>query len=252
MKRIPFILILFTLFTLGANPASATEAGKVVLDYNPDKDTITLQAEQASLKDLLGRIALKTGIEVHLDPLAEQSVTMNINDMPLERALKNLLKDSNNIFRYSSKKEPDGSLNLIGVRVLQAGSAPSAAEQIIALKGEAFIRGKKAYMHDQLGSEQRQRANERWQERLSELPENVQKELLDHAEKKLDRGKQRREAKQQKKEAKDAASKERKAQKEARRYEGLTPEEREKAIALKEQQREMVRQRHIDNPPPQQ
>jgi hypothetical protein len=239
---------IFTLFMLLASHlAAASEERPVSLSYDPDQDHLSFQAHDVSLKALLTLIALKTGVDIGLDPLAERSVTMQVESLPLERALKNLLRGSNTAFRYSSNKEADGSLSLLGVQVLAPGSKPSAAERLVELKGEAVLRGRQQYDAAGKNDGKRRRAQERWQERLAELPEAQQNEIVEHARQRVERYKAKREADIKQREEKKARVQQRRADAQERRYEGMSPEEREAAIALKKQRQEIIRQRYLEN-----
>ena len=75
------------------------------ISYNPTNDLMTVQVEQISLKAVLSRIALLSGIEISMDPRVEHEVSAEINSQPLEEGIKQLVRDLNSVFLYSEPGE---------------------------------------------------------------------------------------------------------------------------------------------------
>jgi type II secretory pathway component GspD/PulD (secretin) len=114
------LLLLLTAFT-----ATAAEAPKVRFKGGPA--TLTVQAEQADLRQTLARISGETGIAIWIDPQVQGTVTADIHDQPLEEAFRTLLRPYGNVLIYGA------SDRLKAVRILApGGSATSGGQQLLA------------------------------------------------------------------------------------------------------------------------
>ena len=181
-----FLLPLLTFFALGvttvqadttsndsSNKTTLKTSTAAIVRYDKASDQLSVTADSASLKSVLGAIARQSGIEVLFDDLAEELVSIDIQSETLESGLKHMLKGRNHMMRYS--RDDQQKLLLIGVMVLPVGEQDSGrARRLVAMDHEAMYRAR-----SELSLEQAQQidvASERWQARLSELPpENREK-----------------------------------------------------------------------------
>lgn len=138
MKRTNFwfLPLLFCSALLG--PSHAAYAAGLEVRYDRERDRLSVQAEQVSLTQVLGRIAAQTGVEILMDPSIEKTVSMSLKGQPLEKALKQIARGLSYVMLYDSGKKqnstqtprlttmkllPEGkqdSPNLVPVAVLNA------------------------------------------------------------------------------------------------------------------------------------
>ena len=183
MKQLNFNLFLFRfalLFALGLTAlqveANADEADQVTtaVHYDRQNDHLTVTAKAASLKSVLGRLAQQSGIEVLFDDKADEQVSINIQTDSLEDGLKHILKGSNHMLRYS--RDDKEKLLLVGVVVLPVGEQDSSgAKRLIGIDSEAYHRARAELTHQQV--QKMDKAGERWQARLNEMPDERRKAL---------------------------------------------------------------------------
>jgi hypothetical protein len=109
-----FIVILsaFFRFTLMAEPLQ--DSGVILLEMEAGK--VTLQARGADLEELLHQLSQRAGFELFIYEDIRKKVTIDINDLPLEEALKRLLPNYGFLFRRTS----EGDLALRAVAVVRS------------------------------------------------------------------------------------------------------------------------------------
>lgn len=231
MKRLePTSTLLRLLAFIALSMASVVQADETtpstMVSYDKTTDQLSVTAQAVSLKLVLGKIALKSGIEVLFDDEADEPLTINIQSVPLENGVKQILKGRNHALRYD--RNDKGKLLLIGAMILPAGGQDQErAKPLVAMDDEAYHRAKSQLSLTQV--EKLDAVNERWQARLSELPpERLQKieertaeRLLNEAKQKERRIKRREENKQER----AKLEKERLERREAR-LQHLNPDER--------------------------
>lgn len=238
-----FLIKCMTLALLLSANVWADEASYSVT-YDKQKDTLSFKVENASLKQLLTRIAMQSHIEVLFDDRAEQTITMAMEERPLQDALKNLLKANSHAFRYS--RDNNDKVMLIGVSVLPKGDGPDNALPLLHAAGEAYTNAKNNRVLSIDEDARKTLSNQRWQARLAEMPEAIQEKVVKNANERLDKKEKK---KAQRKERRDAKKKQREERREKRiaerqqRLESLSPEDREVA----EQRREAIKNRVIMN-----
>lgn len=209
------------------NHKATVKTGVFTVNYDKQTDHLSVVAEAASLKSVLGRIAKLSSIEVLFDDKADESVSLDVKSESLEKGLEYILKGRNSAMRYS--KNDKGVLLLIGVTVLPRGEQQrswhaghgGAAKRLVSRHLEAYNRAVSRLSREgQL--QPTDNASERWQARLSEMsPElrkrierNVNKRLLEkveseqkQAEKRKKRKELRAKRKQQQLQAREEAMK---------------------------------------------
>lgn len=129
-----------------------TNASPVKIDYDKTQDMLTVQATNASLKQILGRIAQLTSMEFLMHPDAEQQVSFDIKQQKLQPALKSMLREFSTVLVYDSVAgQPDRKI-LTAMHVLPMGEYDASGLQpVLNLGGEV-------YMHQRRHARQSERA----------------------------------------------------------------------------------------------
>lgn len=172
---------------LAAFAGQTMAAGKPVVQYDRASDRLSVKAENVSLKALLARIGLLSGVGFFMDPKAEQSVSIALKEEHLERGLKKIMTahDLSYAMIYERPQNPDSSTQtplLIAVKVAPGGSRPGAsatAVPIMDVEGEAVIRsfpGRPSKMGETLPTIF-DHAQKRWQARLQRMTEQQRRKL---------------------------------------------------------------------------
>ena len=89
-----FLLQLLAFITISSTTllhAEETSPSKIV-SYDKANDQLNVSAETVSLKRVLGKIAMKSGIEVLFDDKADEPLSINMQSVPLEHGIKQILK----------------------------------------------------------------------------------------------------------------------------------------------------------------
>lgn len=212
-----------------------------VVHYDKANDQLTVVADAASLKWLLGRIAQQSGIEVLFDDLAEETVSIDIQSESLESGLKRMLKGRNHSMRYSRNQQQ--KLLLVGVMVLPVGQQDNGrAKRLLAMDDEAFYRARSQLSVQQV--QQMDMANERWQVRLDELPPGYREQLEQKVTTRLRKQALRDQDNAETRKANKQKSAERKARQlkaQEKMLEGLGPEQRAAYEQRRKESREQVK-----------
>jgi len=183
-------------------------AGSPHVFYDKSSDTISIVANNASYKEIVARIATLSGIEVLMDPKAEHNVTIDVSDMPLETALKQLSRRTSfvlihNIPEMSDSKSQETSVQppmLVRIHVLPEGEfSTNALYPVLAPAGEAFIREKNRYSAPAQQVEIFNHAQKRWEARLKDMPPEKREKLLEIAQKEREQVALRRAKQEQRK-----------------------------------------------------
>jgi len=179
------------------------------VSYDKSSDKISIHANDASYKDTVARIATLTGVEILMDPKAEHNVTIDVSDLPLETALKQLSRRTSFVLVHDSP-EIDGEQSsaestepvLIRMRILPKGEFnASTAYPVLAPMGEAFIREKDRYSAPAQSVEIFNHAQRRWEARLKAMPAEKREKLVEAAQEKRERVAQNRTEREQRKKA---------------------------------------------------
>jgi len=173
-KRVVGGLVLILLI---AGQALADEKPMVI--YDKETDTSSIRADKVSLKGLLARIGLISGVAFYMDPAAEKPVTVLLREQRLERGLKKMFEAQNlssaMIYEQKEGQDPAGEPLLIAVKVVPnaSGSGSNAnLAPVVDLEGEAMIR---SFSRSPRGKEHGPSSifsylEERWQARLKRMP----------------------------------------------------------------------------------
>ena len=145
-KWLLYLLIGVITIAIGGT-AIAVDQPHVV--YNKATDSLSLKAQNASLKGLLARIGLLSGVEFLMDPNAERQISITIKDMPLEAGLKRIMKSNNldHAMVFQKTEESDGAAAplLVSVKVVPQGNTlnkNASLAPVVAVEGEVVIRSK--------------------------------------------------------------------------------------------------------------
>jgi len=228
--------------------ATASAGGPEVI-YDKATDRLSVGADMVSLKGLLARIALLSGVEVLMDPEVEQPVSITLKDRSLEKGLKKIMQTLN--LRYAmiyQKKAGQGQSAeplLISMKIVPEGKENNPNlnfAPVVDVNGEAVIRSlsRRPRSEEHTPPAIFGYAEKRWQARLNRMPEEkrnrIEEDMMQWQEKQVARRKEvkNRRAERKKKVAKHL-SRRQTAEEELR---ASNPE----LYELRKQQREEIRQ----------
>lgn len=198
--RVGAILATTVLFVFASHAADAPARPDVAYDQKTDRLSVT--AKEMSYKDTMARIATLSGIEILMDPAAEHTLTATLRDVPLERGLKELSRQTSFILVYADPRPGQKEPLLISMRVLPKGeSRDDGLRPLLAPGGEAFIREKNRGITPEKEPEIFSHAKKRWEARLEKMPPAQRQQLLKEAREKLATVEQRRAERDQRREA---------------------------------------------------
>ena len=161
-----------------------------VIAYDAEKNLLSIQAKQASLKAVLGQITLRTGIETLMSPAAEQKIDADIGPLEIERALKQLLKEFDHVIIYGGSDQ--GKPMVTRLEVLPKGEdAERGLMPVVNIMNEASLQAVYRPTPEIFNI-----AQKRWQERVARLPEEKRQQVVAQYEKKMAAAKQRQERKE--------------------------------------------------------
>ena len=162
LRLLAFLALVVTTTVQADENTSATR-----ISYDKAADHLSVTAEAASLKLILGKIALQSGMEVLFDDAADETVSFKIQSVSLEDGVKQILKGRNHILSYDKNKQ--GKRLLVGAMILPAGEQDTGrAKRLITMDDEAYYRAQSQLSLGQV--QQIDMASERWQSRLSKMP----------------------------------------------------------------------------------
>jgi hypothetical protein len=192
----PFILLLFLTVSWGAGPAHALTPSAVI--YDRDTDLLTVKAEDVSLRELLAKISLLTGVEMLMDPEVEQNVSIILGETPLQSGLKQMMRifDLNHAMIFESVKGEGGSEEhlLVSMKIVPKGKldSPNLVAAVDPV-GEAIVRTLTSDTpadtavsgQDEVAAELPSMLNyaeARWQARLKKMPKERRDALMAETE----------------------------------------------------------------------
>lgn len=98
-------------------------ASEIVVEYHKATDAIRIQANNASLSDVLRRIAGETGIAIQIDPSVEKVVNYSFPLQTLDEAVRKIGKDLNYVIEYDTDKQEHR--HIVGLKLLPQGQQDS-------------------------------------------------------------------------------------------------------------------------------
>ena len=101
-------------------PAYSSAAEAPLISFDASRGTLSTNINNHPLSDVMQQIAAQSGIKSTVMPAAERSISLQLTDVALEKALKQLLRGTNYAFTY---QKHDGKYVVSGVRVLNSGEA---------------------------------------------------------------------------------------------------------------------------------
>lgn len=234
---------------------SVASAGGPEVVYDKATDRLSVGADTVSLKGLLSRIALLSGVEFLIDPEVEQPVTITFTDCSLEGGLKKIMQALDlryaMIYQKKNGQDPASAPLLISMKIVPEGKENNPnliLAPVVDVNGEAVIRSlsslKAPRGGDQIPPAIFDHAKERWQARLNKMPEEKREQIVEHM--------QRRQSKQT---SRMEEMKKRRAERETNRAEHqarrIAAEEKLRAsnpelYELRLQQREEMRQQMME------
>lgn len=190
--------ILFTSIVLFMSSQLWAESPHV--SYDKSTDTISIVATDASYKAIMARIATLSGVEILMDPKAEHNITIEVSDLPLETALKQLSRQTSFVLIHdipetdvNESQEKSVQPVLVRMRILPEGEfTTDAIYPVLAPGGEAFIREKNRYSAPAQQVDIFNHAQRRWEARLKAMSPEKREKLLDIAQEKREQMAQNR------------------------------------------------------------
>ena len=164
--------------------AAAKKGPEVV--YDKVSDRLSVKAEKTSLKGLLARIALLSGVEFLMDLAAEQPISINIENMTIEAGLKKIVKSNSldyaMVYQKKEGQLPSAEPLLISMKIVPKGMGMGPNSKLLPVEnvnGEAVIRSfsRRPPRAGETPPSIFSYAEERWQARLSEMSEEKRKQI---------------------------------------------------------------------------
>ena len=241
-------LLLLLSLSLTSTVQADQDIPPTLVSYDKIENLLTISAETASLKSVLNQIAAQSGIEVMFDEGADEPLSINIQSMPLKKALEQILRGNSHIMRYDRDKK--GNSLLIGVMVLPKGQEDNShASPLLNQNNEAYHYARKqANDTDSNGLDE-----ERWQARLAEMSSKQREQLEQYTAQRQTRKEEKEKRRQKQKEDMAADQKESDAHKTERlQYQqgmlnALKPEQRSRYEQAGELAREQILQQLQNN-----
>lgn len=190
-----------------AAPVKPAEASaKLPVLYDKQHDTLSLQAKDMSLRDILLQITRQTGMDVRIDPTVERKTTLNLKPLPLEKSVDTLLAGLNVLKEFKTTGKGDKQKDmLVGIVVLPEGkSDPSTALRLMERDAELAYRAGVISQFDKRAKAkgiEKDMMVERWKTRAGKLSA-AEKARYDKLKKDADRRTAEQEAQRAEQEAK--------------------------------------------------
>ena len=179
-RNILLVIFIFGLIVIAKKDSCATN--RPVVHYDQIEDRISILASDASLHDLLGEIAFKSGIDVSMAPSAERQVSLEIDNLSIENALQNMAQQLglSQMLLYASSEpgNPDARPLVIGVKIVGTGSKNfSTVKAVLTPVQQASSLSSVHRASDSPPPGQTTVPDMRWQSRLQRLPADQREEL---------------------------------------------------------------------------
>ncbi|SEA59807.1 hypothetical protein SAMN05660420_02550 [Desulfuromusa kysingii] len=226
LKLVDFLCVCVLLLLFFVSPALSEVADNLQVKYFAETDLLSIEADNHSLDLILGQIALQTGMDISMSPLAERNVSLSVPAMPLKNALKKLTKDSHASYMLIYGHSADMKLVPIGMKIFPQGSfAQNDLKPVVPVELEAMTQTKMALSlqpEQDLSREDsddiRNLVQQRWQERLEQMPEEkremIELRVLQQAERQREKRQKRAEKEEQLAQQKALLDRKRKAKEE--------------------------------------
>lgn len=121
-RRLCLLVVVLFLFQIGASLAveKDTPQGEKFSGVDFKDGLLKVSVEKQSFKEVMDKVAKKAGIKILIDNPVDEDLTISFDYLPLEKGLKQLLKDKNYAFKYRPEEDDDikNSSSLINVFVL--------------------------------------------------------------------------------------------------------------------------------------
>ena len=103
--------------------AATAYAGNVLVNYDASQDRIQVQANNASLTQVLAEIAGKTSMTIRIDPAVEKNISINLPPQSLQQALQKVVKGLSYVIEYNIDEKQQTVVS--GLRLLPKGKQDS-------------------------------------------------------------------------------------------------------------------------------
>ncbi len=95
----------------------------IAIEYDQQRDKISIQAQNASLTSVLSEVAQKTNITIRVDPAVEKTVNFQLPPQSLQQALQKVVKGLSYVIEYKTNAEQRAVVS--GLRLLPKGKQDS-------------------------------------------------------------------------------------------------------------------------------
>lgn len=191
------LLLLSALFILPSGGNAGNEKINPLVSYDESRDIIDVTAKNVSLKGLLARISLMSGVEILMDPNAEKKISIAIKGASLEAGLKRIVRGLSSAMIYE-EDEKKGKVLLVAMRVFKK-NGPNKAKliSVATLENEIAIHSAPPRKDERGGSDREvpsimNFASQRWQVRLEKLSEEKREQILEKIKDRQDKRKAQR------------------------------------------------------------
>lgn len=231
---------LLALFLTGYACAAAS------VNYDKAKDRLSVEAQNVSLRQVLGSISLQTGLEILMAPQVEKNVTVKIGKKTLEKAINEIVRSQGLNHALIYKKGKKGKSLLVQVKILPQGVADSAGLlPVVAPEQEVVARSRDVAKNKDRGKGGADHARVRWKSRLEQLPPDKRQ----HLEELNQRLEEKQLARDEEEKVKDAKREKRRAEREQQRQERENELRKADPVAYDQrmQQREEKRKQYLQS-----
>jgi len=119
--------------------AASVSASNALVEYVAKTNKLSVYAEKQPLQNVLTLVALKTGLEILFDASIDKNITTTINNMPLEKAVRQIVRKTNHVFYYKTNPKTKKQL-LVGLKVFPAGKHDeSSLTPLVTKKGDFYL-----------------------------------------------------------------------------------------------------------------
>lgn len=143
---------------------SFSQESSIQLNYSDEDNSLSLISKDIKLKNILGLLSIKSGINTSIHPKANKNITITIKQKPIKQAINSLCKGLNCITHFDTDPLSGKSI-ITGLEVLPKGNHQTIMlTGTVPLSNEINIHAKK---HQ---SEKYSRIQKRLELRLNSLP----------------------------------------------------------------------------------
>lgn len=142
-----FLMLVLFIFSFALNVQAQEKVNVPQVEYDVEKNILSVEAKKVSLKSLLAIIQLETGVQFFINPTVEKKISIKFKNLSIEKGLKKIAKGLSYSFSYkkqSEKEKKDKKENLlIAMLIVKQGQDFKGAMPVLGLEGEGTFRTKR-------------------------------------------------------------------------------------------------------------